>query len=175
MRWLLESLVPLVGKYRRKGLLVDTNVLLLLLVGSVDPSLVESFKITANQGFAEADFELLRAFIRTFQKVVTTPHILTEVSNQAGKLKGESHQKVFLGLVSLIERLEEHSETTQSLAKSEAFLKFGLTDTAISQLAEKGYLVLTVDYPLVGHLEKRGVDAVNFNHLRQLGWEGAWV
>jgi hypothetical protein len=44
-------------KFHRKGLLIDTNLLLLLLVGSVDPSLIAINKITANQGFDKLDFD----------------------------------------------------------------------------------------------------------------------
>src|SRR6266542_1210123 len=153
----LEFFVPLVHKYVSKGLLVDTNVLLLFIVGSVDPDLVGRFKVTASQGFTEADFDLLQAFIGNFRKVVTTPHILTEVSNHADKLKGKNHANIFQVLIALIEMLEEKSEPAKSLAKSHAFISFGLTDAAIGFLAAKGFLVLTVDLPLVGYLEKNGV------------------
>jgi hypothetical protein len=165
-----EILVPLVREYSSRGLLVDTNILLLFLVGSVNPNLVGSFKVTASQGFTESDFDLLQRFMGNFQKVVTTPHILTEVSNQADKLKGDYHRKVFSTLASLIEQLDERTEATKVLVKSDAFVRFGLTDTAIGCLAAEKFLVLTVDFPLVGYLGKRGADAINFNHLRQLNW-----
>ena len=168
MTW--DHFAPLVSKYRTKGLLIDTNVLLLLLVGSVEPRLIRTSKITNNQGFTEADFELLQIFVGNFKKVVTTPHILAEVSNHAGKMPA-NQQTVFCRLASLIERIEEHAEAATSLVQSDAFARFGLTDTAIGALASKGFLVLTVDFPLAGYLEKRGVDAINFNHLRQLNWE----
>lgn len=166
----LEVFLPLIRRYQRKGLLVDSNVLLLFLVGSLDPKRIGDFKITANQGFTEPDFDILRTFIDNFHKIITTPHILTEVSNHAGKIKGAIHQIIFQKLITLVERLEECAEPTKSLVKSDAFIKFGLTDTAISFLAEKRYLVLTVDLPLGGHLQKRGADVVNFNHMRQLNW-----
>jgi hypothetical protein len=163
-----EFFVTLMGKHRHKGLLVDTNVLLLLLIGSLDSKLIGNFKITANQGFDEADFNLLRAFVGKFQKIVTTPHILTEVSNHADKIKGDAHKKIFGRFVSLIEQLDEHTETTKALVKSDAFVRFGLTDTAISSLASKNFLVLTVDFPLVSYLQSKKADVINFNHLRQM-------
>jgi hypothetical protein len=54
------------------------------------------------------------------------------------------------------------------LTKTDAFVRFGLTDTAIGSLASKNLLVLTVDLRLVGYLQKKNVDVVNFNHLRQM-------
>jgi uncharacterized protein YaiI (UPF0178 family) len=62
--------------------------------------------------------------------------------------------------------LEERFEPAKALTKSDAFVKFGLTDTAISVVAAKKFLVLTVDFPLAGYLKKKGVDAINFNNLR---------
>ena len=162
----LEFFESLLRRYRSKGLLVDTNVLLLLLVGSIDPNIISRFKITANQGFTGTDYELLRTLIGNFQKVVTTPHILAEVSNQADKFKSENHQRIFSRFISLIDLLEEHFEPAKALAGSDAFVRFGLTDTAISMVAAKRFLVLTVDLPLAGYLKKKGVDAINFNNLR---------
>jgi hypothetical protein len=152
----------------RKCLLIDTNLLLLLLIGSLDPSLIRREKITANRGFDETDFNQLRDFVGQFQKLVTTPHILTEVSNHADKIKGTNHGKFIQRFMSFIETLDECSETSKVLAKTEPFQRFGLTDTAISHLATENFLVLTVDFPLAGYLQKKGLNVINFNHVRQI-------
>lgn len=149
-------------------MLVDTNLLLLLLIGSLSPALIRKEKITANQGFNEADFNQLRDFSCRFQRWVTTPHILTEVSNHADKVKEPNHGKFIQKFMSLIDKLDECSETSKLLAKTDAFARFGLTDTAISHLANESFLVLTVDFPLAGYLQKKGVTVINFNHVRQI-------
>lgn len=155
------------SKYYRRGLLVDTNVLLLLLLGSLDRKLIQH-KIVSNQGFNEADFDSLMAFVSRFQKLITSPHILTEVSNHAEKVKGEDHQRLFKKFVSLIEVMDEHSEPSKEISRSDAFVRFGLTDAAISAIAKKQFLVLTVDFALTGYLRKQGVDVINFNNVRQI-------
>jgi rRNA-processing protein FCF1 len=154
------------SEYYRRGLLVDTNVLLLFLLGSLDRKLIQH-KIVSNQGFDEADFDSLVTFVSRFQKLITTPHILTEVSNHAEKLKGEDRQRIFLKLVSLIEAMDEHSEPSKQISRSDAFVRFGLTDAAISAIAKKQFLVLTVDFALTGYLRKQGIEAINFNNVRQ--------
>jgi hypothetical protein len=154
------------SEYCRRGLLVDTNVLLLFLLGSLDRKLIQH-KIVSNQGFDEADFDSLVAFVSRFQKLITTPHILTEVSNHAEKLKGEDRQRIFPKLVSLIEAMDEHSEPSKQISRSDAFVRFGLTDAAISAIAKKQFLVLTVDFALTGYLRKQGIEAINFNNVRQ--------
>jgi hypothetical protein len=155
------------NRFHRKNLLLDTNLLLLLLVGSFDPSKIRTHKITANQGFNETDFDQLRNFTCTFQKLVTTPHILTEVSNHADKIKGTNHLKFLQQFISLIETLDEHLEASKLIVKTDVFVRFGLTDAAISRLAYKDFLVITVDSPLAGFLQKKGVNVVNFNHVRR--------
>lgn len=162
------------NKFHRKNLLIDTNLLLLLLIGSLSPSLVRKQKITANQGFDEADFNQLRDFACGFQNWVTTPHILTEVSNHAEKVKGLDHGKFIQQFISLIDKLDEYSETSKLLSKTDAFARFGLTDTAISHLVDEKFLVLTVDFPLAGYLQKKGVNVINFNHVRQIP-QGDWA
>lgn len=149
-------------------MLIDTNLLLLLLIGSLNPSLIRKEKITANQGFDEGDFNQLRDFAVTFQRLVTTPHILTEVSNHTDKIKDANHGKFFQQFISLIGKLDEYSEASKLLAKTETFARFGLTDTAISHLANESILVLTIDFPLAGYLHKKGVNVINFNKVRRM-------
>ncbi len=158
------------NKFHRNSLLIDTNLLLLLLIGSLNPSLIGKNKITASQGFDEKDFNQLRNFAGNFQKLITTPHILTEVSNHAEKIKGADHLKFLQQFTSLIEseRMKEHSESSKLLAKTDAFVRFGLTDAAISHLANKNFLVLTTDRTLPGYLSRKGVGVINFNNVRQI-------
>jgi hypothetical protein len=51
------------------------------------------------------------------------------------------------------------------------FSRLGLTDVGIALLAEGNVPVLTDDFDLDVLLSKRGVDVINFNHIRPLGWK----
>lgn len=73
----------LISRHRRTGVLVDTNLLLLFFVGGYDRSLVERFRRTADR-FVAPDFDTLSALLMSFERIVTTPHILTETSNLLG-------------------------------------------------------------------------------------------
>src|SRR5580698_6784272 len=75
----------LIARHSSRGILIDTNVLLLLYVGSLDRNLVPKFKRTDR--FAPEDYDALRKLIRPFKTVLTTHHILTEVCNLLGQLK----------------------------------------------------------------------------------------
>jgi hypothetical protein len=161
-----EYLAPLLQKYRGKGILVDTNLLLLLLVGSIDTRLLERFKPTANHGFTSSDYELLCWMMGQFRKILTTPHVLSEVSNLSFQPKGAPGKLLLNEIIALSQRADEHYEASRKLAVKDEFREFGLTDTAMANLPSNQYLVLTVDFPLSGWLEKQGVDVVNFTRLR---------
>lgn len=69
---------------KSKALLLDTNLLLLYLVGGKDPQLIDGARRL--NAYTEEDFDLLYEFIESngFLQLVSTPHILTEVSNLVG-------------------------------------------------------------------------------------------
>ena len=150
--------------YRSKGLIIDSNLLLLFFVGLHDRTWIEKFKRTAQ--FTVEDFELLVDFIRQFKEVVTTPSILTEVSNLLGQLPDKLRYAFYAAIRQGLKNLDEHYTPSQGLGDEKAFPKFGLTDTAILQAASGKYLVLTDDFRLAQYLLGQNVDVINFNHLR---------
>jgi rRNA-processing protein FCF1 len=154
-----DYLVTLVKKYKQRGLLIDTNIILLYIVGSVDIFLIRNFSRTSM--FTEDDFHKVSKFIDYFDLKITTPHILTEVSDLIGN-RPEFHRflKVYLKLMS------EKFEESIKLSENDAFVKFGLADTAVLEISKDSYLVFTDDKPLYGYLISKGVDAVNLDQLR---------
>jgi hypothetical protein len=46
----------------------------------------------------------------------------------------------------------------------------GLTDAALAALATS-HVILTIDFPLSNSLESRGLNVINFTHLRSLWLE----
>ncbi len=92
----------LLSQYSPKGLLVDTNILLLYFVGQTNQERIQKFKRT--QQFNLDDCELLVSILSKFSKIVTTPNILTEVSNllnQLGEPERTQSFKLFANLISI--------------------------------------------------------------------------
>jgi rRNA-processing protein FCF1 len=159
-----SSIADPAAVHRWESLLIDSNLLLLLFVGLHDRSRIEKYKRTAQ--FTVEDFRLLLAFVGRFREIVTTPSILTEVSNLLGQLPDKlrySHLGHFAGEIRI---LHERYTPSQELSNDKAFPRFGLTDTAIIQAARENYLVLTDDFRLTQYLAAKNVDVINFNHLR---------
>jgi hypothetical protein len=69
----------LIEKHRAKGVLVDTNLLVLFLVGTVNRQRIANFKRTGD--FTIEDYELLARLIGWFGKLIATPHVLSQVSD----------------------------------------------------------------------------------------------
>ena len=69
---------------RSRTLLLDTNLLLLLFIGGKDTLLIPKSKNLSE--YTEDDYDLLAEIVNSsFDRLVTTPHIMTEVSNLLGK------------------------------------------------------------------------------------------
>lgn len=157
----------LIAKYRGRGLLVDTNLLIGYLIGLLGLQHLKNCRAT--KSFSKEDFLLLRQFLTEFTIITTTPHVLTEVSNLAGKLPESLHRPFRLKFRLLIEGLKERRQSAADLSLRQDFLQFGLADSAIAAAA-KGNLVLTDEFALAGFLQSQGVDVLNFNRLRQEKW-----
>jgi len=153
-----------------RHVLVDTNLLLLFVVGSSEPRLIARHKRT-NQ-FTVADYKLLFKFLSRFQSLVATPNVLTEVSNLLDQVGGPVPQKLQELHTSVIEKLDEQYVVSRDCCGLEEFRRLGLADSAILRLARdrSDLAVLTDDIHLYLALQKRGLVAVNFNHLREGSW-----
>jgi hypothetical protein len=157
----------LIEKHRAKGVLVDTNLLVLYLVGTVNKQRILNFKRTGD--FAVEDFELLVRLISWFGKLIATPHVLSQVSDLTDLTGAEliAVRRVFKALV---EQVEESCDASRLVVDDPAFERLGLTDAAIATVCSRGILVLTTDVRLQIALQARDIDALNFNHIRLLAW-----
>jgi rRNA-processing protein FCF1 len=157
----------LIEKHGSKGVLVDTNLLVLHLVGNVNKSRISSFKRTG--AYNAKDFDLLERLLGHFGKLVTTPHVLTEVSNLTD-LPGKELHTIRALFKAEVEVMEERHQESREIVRDVCFERLGLADAAIAVLCRQDVLVLTADLELWAALQSRGVDCLNFNHVREVGW-----
>jgi len=158
---------PLLKSYAGKPAVLDSNLLLLLWCVPFDRELMRTFKRL--NSFQIEDIDLLSDTLKVFSAVRTTPHVLTEVSNLANSLpswvKGDWSQH----FSKQIQVISEEWISAASIATSE-FMWLGLTDAGLAALAET-HVILTIDFPLSSSLESRGLNVINFTHLRSLWLE----
>lgn len=168
---MIADVLTVANRYRSKGVFLDSNLLVLLFIGLLEPDRVQSFKRTNNHGFTRSDFSLLQKIVATFSKVVTTPHVLTETTNYIFELHGGVRESALRIIAEAVQTFKERRSESKKLVRTSFFTIFGLTDSAVLDLPPKKYLVLSIDAPLVIALQRKGVDAINFNYLRQYSWQ----
>ncbi len=149
----------LLTRYRGKRVLLDANLLLLYLIGSFQRERVELFKRT--EGFSLAEFDLLVVLLREFSTLVTTPHILTEVSNLANSLPGNIKQPWYSFFASQVAQYLEVYTPASELCSESCFNPFGIADASVQSIAADT-LVLTDDFRLSGYFSNVGISTINF-------------
>jgi predicted nucleic acid-binding protein len=146
------------------GLLVDTNLLVLFTVGTVNRARIGTFKRTSR--YTTKEFELLRRVLAKFSKVYTVAHILAEVSNLTD-LPGMELARARRVLKVAISSLDEAEMPSIQAAEDPLYSSLGLVDAAIGAVARvHNCTVLTDDFDLYVRLSRDLVDVINFRHLR---------
>ncbi len=165
-----NDLASKIRKYRRSGVLVDTNLLLVYFVGLHDTvtgyQLVNTFKY-AKGTYEAGDFDVLLAFLQDFKTVVTTPHILAEVSNSIIGELTDPAKDLCLGLIQeTVPTFQEYHVPARDLLAEDQFRTYGVADMGILRTAAERYLVLTDDFTLSGYLNKIGVDTLSLPEIK---------
>lgn len=150
------------------GLLVDTNLLVLFAVGSVNRRRIETFKRTSR--YTVSDYDLLLRVLDRFERLYTVAHVLAEVSNLTD-LPGPERLRARRVLERTIDLLTEAEISSAAAAEDRLFEDLGLVDAAIGAVARAHRCaVLTDDLDLYLRLTRDGVSTVNFTHLRARSW-----
>jgi hypothetical protein len=124
--------------------------LVLLLEGQVNEKRIRDFKRT--QDFTVEDF-------RTLSQVSD----LTDLSGREAVVIRQLFKTT-------IEVAEETYDTAKHLVRHPLFERFGLGDASVAAVCQRDVVVLTADVQLQVALGCFGLDAINFNHVRALGW-----
>jgi hypothetical protein len=161
----------LFAHHKGRSVLLDSNLLLVLLIGSFDPKLFDRFKRVSD--YTTEDYDLLVRLLGSFRILLTTPHIFTEVSNLANSLPERVKLDWFQSFAALLGSqtntpgLRERWMSAETLAAMPEFSAFGITDAALSTLASEA-LIITEDRRLSGRLKQQGTPVLNFGDLRKL-------
>jgi len=160
----------LILSYINKGILIDANLLLVLVLGLTHQGILKNHPKTA--GYAVDDFHALQKLLDLFQTSLTTPQILTEVSNLAAPHRLGAHKQVF-GKVwhALTSNYLEIYMPAKDIIRKNIwyFQQYGLTDAGILMLLdERDVLFLSNDQPLVNQAMSLGKPCLLYDELRSL-------
>lgn len=145
------------------AILIDTNLLLLLLLGSVDRKQIGQHK-RIRQYTAE-QFDELETIASAASRHISTPHVLTETSNllrlgEPRRLPGL--QTWFAEYCRLIDEILVPS---REAVGTQSFLRLGLADAALLETCVRNdILIVTDDLRLHGSVSQAGGRALNIWH-----------
>jgi hypothetical protein len=146
------------------SLIIDANLLLLFIVGTTNRRLVAKHKRL--KAFSLDDFDLLCRLIASSPQVFVTPNALTEASNLLGYIGEPARSQVFKTFRAIVRSASEEYIQSRIACETKEFLRLGLTDSGLIEIADTSRSILTTDLDLYLSALMRGVSAINFNHLR---------
>ena len=148
---------------------MDTNVLLLYLVGLYDVQAIARFKRTRQ--YTSEEFQFVASYAGHFRCLITTPCILAELSNLSPRGKEPRLAMYYGQLVTALKAAEEQYVGKDVILDSPLLPRIGFTDLSIIEAAKRDKrLVLTDDLPLAEYLRRSNCDVINFNHIRGEMW-----
>jgi hypothetical protein len=138
---------------------LDTNVLLLLVIGLTDRQLIGQHKRTRQ--FDAGHFDQLITWIGEPIQIATTSNVLTEASNLGAQIGEPRRSHIRSVLAELIRECTEIHLPGRLVIEDPHFLRLGLTDALILKLGTNDYHVLSVDAPLCHACHAVGLPCTN--------------
>ena len=147
---------------------IDTNLLVLLVVGETDKDLISKHRRT--RAYRVEDYDLLVKLINdTDHQVFVAPNTLTEASNLLAQHGEPERSRIFGVLQTLIETTEEKAVESRVAARNSNFRRLGLTDAALMEIVSASNPLITTDLDLyLAASAKEAGAAFNFAHYRNL-------
>lgn len=148
---------------------IDTNLLLLLLVGSTAKKYISEHKRLSN--YSIDDFETLVDIIGGFSEIVVVAHTLAETSNLIRYIAGPAKARIIEKMRQFVILTSELAIASASAASRHEFITLGLTDCVLLELAAARVnppTLLTHDLDLAIAAEMQGLPVINFEHFREI-------
>lgn len=164
----LQEVRDFCSKRGKLKVLVDTNVLLVLLIGMCDAESLSKFMCTKK--YDATDYRLLVDALRYFKpELLLTPHILAEFS--AFLRKDVKEPKISHFIHKIIEKLRTCQEEFIQLdhllgTEPKTLVYLGFSDMSIIEAAKRtGAAILTEDIDLGLYADNSGIPNVKFSAL----------
>ena len=145
----------------KRPILVDTQLLVLLVVGSAKPSLIARHKRTRTS-YTQTDFELLLDLLGFAPKFLFCAHVAAEVSNLVGQYGEPDRSSLMRNLKALLNNASESAISCAAVMEAPEYITLGLADAAQLAVCAPDSVLLTDDEPLFRAASARGTAALYF-------------
>lgn len=148
-----------------RHILLDSNLSILLCVGLTNRSYIGAHKRLS--AYTEEDFDLLCEIVNAAETVTFTPNVATEVSNLSRQIANPAKAEIAKKVADFIcASIEEYIPSSNAVRREE-FIWLGLTDAGLLEAVTPNKNLLTSDHHLHIAACNAGLNATNFNHIRE--------
>jgi len=146
--------------------LIDTNLLVLFIVGATDTSLINGHKRLTQ--FSTKDFYNLNEYVGQYPSIATTPHVLAETSNFLLDTKLSFREEVMAYFKVFVHGILERHIPSNKVVQSIAFSRLGVADSGLLSDEFTNCVLLTDDGKLHTEALRLKRHATHFNELREI-------
>ncbi len=147
-------------------IIIDTNALILLIVGLMDPEKIPKHKCLSI--YEKQDFIDLVDIIGDFNRLIMLPNVWTEVDNLLNGFTGEDKYLYIQVFKNIFKRSTEYYIATISGAEHYSFIDIGLTDSLLLQISSNNDFLVTSDSRLADFAKAHGIQVYDIVESRNL-------
>ncbi len=150
-----------------KGIFIDTNLFLLLLVGLMNESWIS--RVGSTKPYSIKEFRWLNNFLNKFETVYITPHVLAEVSHHTFESDNffvnnkAPLRRLLQSLFETRNKFHEFCPQLNLIVNNDSIFYLGVTDISLWQsVISKEHPLITADGPLAGKMVENDLPVFQF-------------
>jgi len=147
-----------------KNVILDTKIFVLFIIGTIDKEYICKFLKTKE--FSKKDYGLIMEKISIFNRIVITPHILTEFSHLTIEQKSfrDDYKKIIKQFLIQLQKnnLQEINISIQQIALNNGIYYLGVADVSLMELCDDESAIITSDGPLADRLRMENKNVFKF-------------
>ncbi len=136
-------------------ILIDTNALVVFLIGTIDVRLFKTHRRVSI--YEEQDYYELLNVIGSLEKLMVLPNVWTEVDNLLNDFSGNYKYQYIDHLASTIKSTSEKFTASIKATEMQEFFDLGLTDSLLLECGKKCKLLITSDSSLSDYAVANGI------------------
>jgi predicted nucleic acid-binding protein len=143
-----------------RDVIIDTNIFILFLAGQINENRIKNY--TRNSLYTKDDYYFLLNILSRYDRIITSPNILTEVDNILNRLTGEDKYKYLLLVKRIYIQTIEKYIKTDTVSKNWYFDTLGITDSVILMMAKESELLISGDSSLCDYAKSLNIKTFDF-------------
>ena len=143
-----------------RDVIIDTNIFILFLVGQINENRIKNYM--RNSLYTKEDYYFLLSVLADYDRIITSPNILTEVDNILNRIGGEDKYKYLVLVKTMYKQTIEKYIKTEMITQNWYFDSLGITDSSILMMAKNCELLISGDSSLCDHAKSLNIKTFDF-------------